>query len=189
MKEYIVNKGKHAARPLILKPEFGKLPSAAWKVQLGKGWDYELPRNRLQWVKICGHTFNPVNRNKNSVMLAARRNKDKIELAPYYNINGESWYKGGGSDAPKEVQVTWPVVEIDLGSKEVITFFYFAQKGKIYSGIITDNEMKEKGHKILHPGIGCIQYEVNFWFGGSEKAPQDVSIFKQKTKVPHWIKK
>lgn len=172
MRTYTVAAGKQAARPLVSPfPRFG-LRTGAWNVQLSDGWDYELPANASQWVKLCGDTFNPIDRDKNAVMLAARHFRGRLEVTPYLNIQGERLFP----ESPGAYRGEWPVVEVEAGRD--IFFYYDVVAGKAHAHIDYEGEVYEL--EIPHPGACRVRFEVNFYFGGSEPAPKQVSIRKKR---------
>lgn len=172
MRTYTVQPGKKAARPLVSPfPRFG-LIAGAWRVQLLDGWDYTLPRNRSQWVKLCGETFNPIDRDRNAVMLAARHYNGRLEVTPYLNIQGSAFFP----ESPGNILGEWPVVEVETGKD--IFFYYDGIAGIAHTHIDYEGEVYELNAR--HPGMCRIRYEVNFYFGGSEPAPKQVSIRKER---------
>lgn len=182
MKEYTVKAGQQAARPLVFGVDSGRNPFAGWRMSLGKGWDYVLESNEDQWLKLCGETFNPVNRDKNAVMLAARRapGEDWVELSPYYNVDGEQFYYEN-QDYPAD----WPVVRIPISEKRDFFYSYRTEKVRVTATIMLSDGSRYL-HRFVHKGIGCFQSEVNFYFGGSIPAPQDISLWKEKLDVLEW---
>jgi len=178
MKKYTVQPGKFSARPLLFRMDLGRNPSGAWKIQLLDGWDYELPTNQSQWLKLCGETYNPVNRDKNAVMLAARYYQGKIQIAPYYNINGAR-LGADGPDTPDAMKPEWPIIEVK--PKRDIFFGYKAEGARVTTTVIASGERRL--HRITHPGVGCTQYEVNFYAGGSVPAVQEISVTKGRLQV------
>lgn len=181
-KLYTVEPGKFAARPLVSQlPNIGRNPKDAWQVQLWDGWDYELPENQSQWLKVCGITFNPFNRNKNSIMLAARRYDGRIEIAPYYNIDGAR-LGADGPDTPEMMQRDWPVLVVS--EEQMIHFSLNCEGARVTTTIAIDG--MRKIHRITHPGVGCFQYEVNFYAGGSVPASQEISVLKGKLTRLHF---
>lgn len=182
MRLYTVQPGKQAAAPLVLHTDFGRNPSAGWKMSLAHGWDYELPRNRDQWLKACGETFNLVNRDKNTVICGIRRlpGAELVQLSPYYNVDGEQvyWENQGRPD-------DWPVVNIPIDEERDFFFAYRAEGARVTTTIILPDWARYL-HRFTHKGIGCIQSEVNFYFGGSEPALQQIGLWKQRLTYLDW---
>lgn len=175
MKTYTVKAGQQAARPLVIAGDiFNRNPENGWEVRLIDGWDYELANN--QWVKLCGDTFNPVKRDKNTILLAARNHPKKgLQITPYYNIDGKI-YTADHPDTPDEMKKDWPVIQVQTGKR--IQFGYKCEGARVTASILYDGQRVV--HKIAHPGVGCIQSEVNFYFGGSLPAPNDIRIDKTR---------
>lgn len=179
MKKYTVQEGKQASRPLVWPlPRFGR-PIALWRLQLGNGWSYQLPRNRTQWVKLCGETFNPIRRDKNAIMLAARHTVEGgREITPYYNINGLDYYPES-RDVPPELARTWPVLKVDTYTD--ILYGFTEDDDIVTVTIIYKGETTV--HRMVHDGIGCLRFEVGFFFGGSEPAVTDIDVLKERQTI------
>lgn len=182
MKEYVVQPGKFAARPLVVRLDWGRRPSGAWRLQLGKGWDYKLPSNQSQWLKGCGDTFNPVKRNQNAVMLGIRHDGEGIvQAAPYYNVAGAE-LGADGPDTPDELKPDWPVLEINPFED---FFFAYRTEGARVTCTLIQGEQRLL-HRFAHTGIGCLQSEVNFYAGGSVPAVQEISLWKERLWWLNW---
>ncbi len=179
MKKYTVKKGQHAARPLVLpRPRVGRSIRSAWRVRLGEGTSYTLARNADQWNKLAGETFNPINRSENAIMLAWRCVDGLHQVTPYYNVKGAIWMP----ERHPAKYPDWPVIEVKPGHD--IYYGIHADGARVTVTIVYADQVFT--HRVAHPGTGCFQYEVSFWFGGSEPAPQTMSIGKERLEVTKW---
>jgi len=183
MNLYKIKKGRHAARPLMLRIRcnpFGIYGNfrGHWQARLGDGWIYELPTNHNQWNKLCGDSFRLIDSSRQAVMLGVRHNEiyGLTEVSPYYNIGGNYvYYEAAGR--PDD----WPLVEVLPG--QLIDFQYIVGPNNwVQTRIELPDIGRVEWHKIRHPAAGGSWFsrEVNLWFGGTQPAPHDVTVWKKR---------
>jgi len=179
MKKYSIKEGQHASRPYVLpRPRIGRSIRSAWRVRLGEGTTYSLDRNADQWNKLCGETFSPIHRSENAIMLAWRCVDGVHQVTPYYNVNLDIWMPERHPDKYDE----WPVIDVKPGQD--IWYGIHTERSRVAVTIATGDQVFTQ--RIIHPGTGCFQYEVSFWFGGSEAAPQRMEILKERLTLTKW---
>ena len=182
MRTYTVQEGKQAARPMVINFGTGRNPVNGWEIFLRDGWDYRLEKNQTQWVKLCGDTFNAFNRDKNTILLGARSLPGAgIQITPYYNVDGRI-YTVDHPETPEELRKDWPKLTVLAGNR--ITFAYKCEGARVTATILYKDARIV--HRFTHSGIGCIQSEVNFYFGGTQPAPNDISIDKHRLTALNW---
>ncbi len=167
-KTYTVKKGKHFSFPRVFKIGW-KLKKIQWRVIFNEDCNYimkdekgEIHSDQKDWNKLCGVFYNMFNTRKNTAMMGWKYDpiKDKIDIAPYYHISGSTdWFRpmlslNRGDELFLEL-------EIDRISKKYI---WLMRVGK---NVVT-HEMPFTHKKKLNAFI-------NFYFGGNQKSPQEVS--------------
>lgn len=167
--EYTCQPGQFAARPPVLNIRQGVSPAGEWEVVLLEGWEYELPENQSQWLKLCGDSFRFIPSNKDAVMLAARHLNGVIEVSPYYNENSAQLYY-------ETSPAGWPKVEVWPG--QVIGFRYYVVPGAVVTEI--DYDGVQYLHSVNHSGITNHVREINFYAGGSVPPVAEISLKKRR---------
>lgn len=177
---YTIKENEKIARPFVLpRPRVGRSFRSAWRIRLGEGTDYVLNRNVDQWNKLCGETFNPIDRSENAILLGWRHVNGIHQITPYYNVKGEIWMP---ERRPAKYSDNWPVIKVE--QDQDIFYGIYANRGRV---IVTIGYVgKVFTHRIVHSGTGCFQYEVNFYFGGQEPAPQLMQINKERLSLTKW---
>ena len=167
MTKYIVKKGKHFSSPIVsLIPK--KIGKIVWKIQLGDGIEYSLEKNRRQWNKLAGITFDPIKRNRDSILLAWRYVNGKHELCPYFNVDSKNIMPETDSSIP-----IW-----EINSSKPVFLNINLDKGIVKMRLDQDNQVFT--YRYVHRRTKCISFEVGFYFGGSEAAPNDISVYKKR---------
>lgn len=188
LERYTVDPGQFAARPARTYTHHGR-PAGAWQVVLENGWDYILPRNQKQWLKICGDALTFEQDNPEAVMLAARYDGEKIQVTPYYNKNGYSYYPERYAQND-----TWPVYTIT--TNDTIYFSYEARDttfniypGKdttvtnLYTTLQINNPPKMRARHLFgpHPAMANnFVREINFYAGGSVPTVDFLTLYKRR---------
>lgn len=167
---YTIKPGTFNCTPVIINSGNSDYPSGHWQIELLEGWDYILSSNQSQWLKLCGETFNVLSNNNNLVALGVRHYKNKIEISPYYNRNGEQWYW------EKRKDESWPIVEVKQNEK--IDFGYYTDDSdNIY--VIIDHNSSVYYHTFSIPHKRYWR-EVNFYGGGSVLPTKKLIIKKRR---------
>lgn len=187
MKNILIKQGKHMASNQFTKIRSrwfgsGKLYAI---VKFDDSCRYDIGDDQKDWNKLygCSWGFNPLFKqftmHENSSRWGWRYNKetDRIELAPYYYINGLRYYPEiTGSE----------ILSIELGEEIAIGIVPINQKECIYTYThvysYTDkyNDLIMYSPTILHrveqkiPSIGGFLAPV--YFGGNKPAPHDIKI-------------
>lgn len=162
-------------------------PGGTWEIYFEQGWNYILPSNQKQWLKICGDALlqdiDDLSGNPNAVMLAARHDgKGHIEITPYYNKNGYSHY-------PElfAINTTWPVFEVN--EKDLIKFSYRVEQSPSVPNGLTDyiittlevgDPVRLRAEHLFAMDGYLFQREINFYAGGSVPTVDFLTIRKRR---------
>lgn len=183
---YVVPAGSFESSPSRVYTHSGT-PGGTWEIYLEQGWDYILPRNQKQWLKICGDAliqdYDDIRENPYAVMLAARHDgQGHIEVTPYYNKNGYSHY-------PElfAINDTWPVFEVN--EKDIIQFSYRVEQSPsapggpteyIFTTLKVGDPVRLQAEHLFAMEGYLYQREINFYAGGAEPTTQPLSILKRR---------
>ena len=169
MKTYTVKKNRHFSFPRKVK--FHKQPQEViWNVRFDDNCNYIIKNadgsvadDQRDWNKLCGLFFSFYSTMQNTAMIGWRYNveKDNIELAPYYHVNG------GRDMFP-------PLLKVKRG-KDFSVILHIDYSKKEYTWVLK-KEGVTKSHtmKFTHRKKWCSY--INFYFGGNRKAPQRISV-------------
>lgn len=161
--KYRVKKDKHDFKPDKLKV-FWKPKNLHFNVTFNEGCDYIIEgEDQYDWNKLTGVTYS-INPSKKTAMIGWRFNPtiQKIELCAYYHINGGR-------------QFSEPLLECKLG--ELVVGDIQITKDKYKVTLMNTHDQKTGRHSIDHKGNPrCISRMINPWFGGTSKAPNEMSL-------------
>ena len=170
MKEYSVKKGRHFSSPRVYK--LRRDPQVIrWEIRFLDNCNYiireadgEVSVDQKDWNKLCGVFFKVLsfNTRKESVMMGWRYNieRDEIELAPYYHINA-----GRDMFRPMMTVKREEIFRLELSiDREKMVYRWVMEK----DGFSRQHEMP-----FTHTSFTC--GFINFYFGGNQPAPQEVS--------------
>lgn len=165
MEELTIKKGKHFVKMSDRIVKYRKAPTkVSWKYIFQENCNYNLGTiDQLDWNKLTGLHFNLIRTRAETVMVGWRYNIkiDVIELCGYYHIGMKR-------------EFTPPLLTVKRGEEVKITI-EISYLPKFYKVRLSTFE-KEAEHQIpfFHRKKKCGQ--INFYFGGNEAAPQDVSV-------------
>ncbi len=182
--EVTVYKGGHFSFPRQLK--FSRnVHAVRWQVRMNENCNYclfnedgTLSRDQKDWNKLCGVYYAWWNTRKDTAMMGWRYNPDtdNIELAPYYHISGSRDLFEKPFLTVKRCELFELILTID-------------RKKKRYEWqMIKTNEKVQHQMHFNHYRMTCGY--INFYFGGNQKAPQNVSTqigfeIKKQEKKPY----
>lgn len=166
MTTYMIEAGKFYCSPRVFYAKDDRNPEGEWSVTLQRGWEYELPSNQSQWLKLCGDSFERVLNDHNSVMLGARYYDGVLQVAPYYNVEGERRWASGDD---------WPIVVVDTGKE--IRFSYEAVDDVINTTIKYKGKTYRHSMEVPHENYFR---EINFYGGGSVAPVTTLTIKKKR---------
>lgn len=168
MTTYTVQAGNHFSFPRIFKlkrnPE-----EVRWDVKFNSNCDYKIlnedgsiHHDQRDWNKLCGVFFSLFNTRKDSAMMGWRYNEknDEIEMAPYYHVNASRDMFPTMMTVKREEPFTLRL-RIDLDNKK-------------YIWLMEKEDFKAKHEMDFGHGGGFCGI-INFYFGGNQVAPQEVS--------------
>ena len=176
-----VKKGANYATPRQIKPRVAP-DSVGWIIRFMPNCNYILNNvdgtvsvDQQDWNKTCGLMFHHFDPHVNTAMLGWRHNIEarKIEVNFYHHISKKRSY-------------TPPLTAFDFSEP-----FEYRIVPRYSDGTITETLWTLDGKLIK-----CIQFdfpdlkakwrvqtqEINFYFGGNQKAPQDVTVYKRLIK-------
>jgi len=165
MKEVTIKKGKHFVKMDDRITKYRKAPTkVSWKYIFQENCNYNLgTADQFDWNKLTGLYFNLLRTRAETVMVGWRYNieKDIIELCAYYHIL-------------RKREFTAPIIAIKRGEELNVTI-EISYEPKYYKVILSSSEnIGEHQIAFFHNRKICGQ--INFYFGGNEAAPQDVSV-------------
>ena len=167
---FLIEKGEHAAHPtLIAGIQAIEVTSQKWEVVFGEGTNYDLANiDQADYNKLCGRTFDLLDRNYEAAMIGWRYNSmnGMIELVGFFNQEDEHYIIG-----PIMEVAQCEVFEVQLS----IDF-----DAKIYSWVITKEDGSFQQYSFQFQHDLRASYEVNVYFGGNQRAPQDMQIYKRE---------
>lgn len=152
------------------------------------------------WNKLAGHTWYPLqNAQKNTAMLGWRyfdENNDgdrELQITPYYHDDDGDQYHG---DFPNDLYPI-PVLNVQTNTPYYVVYRLGKEGTKKFQVYITKaydedcfgtllshtlhpyTQVPELGNAYFDFESFNISRQVNFWFGGQCKAPQDISIHRR----------
>lgn len=162
MTKFTVKKGKHNFKPdkwcVWWKPK-----GINFNATFHENANYDLEdADQLDWNKLVGLTWS-LDPLKETAMVGWRYNKkdDTIELNAYYHVD-------------RSRDFTEPLVAIKRG-ESIYGYVIHDRKKKEYQ-IGFHNDKVANGHVINSPNRRKVARLINPWFGGNERAPQDISL-------------
>lgn len=140
-----------------------------WKVIFQENCRYEikekdgsLSNDQADWNKLCGTFFSIFNTRKDAAMIGWRYNvtTQQIELAPYYHIDGSR-------------DMFPPLVYTTPGEPLSITLNINYETQQYQWEIEQRDKLATHQFTFTHQRTTC--GFINFYFGGNQPAPQEVS--------------
>jgi len=102
---YEIQKNAHFSTPRTPKAFVRQVNGTAAFIDA----EYKLPANdQLDWNKLTGISFNPLNPSRNAIMIGWRWNPtiEKVQLCAYFNVNGTNQYPENSNT---------PLINVGLG--------------------------------------------------------------------------
>lgn len=176
-----VKKGEHYATPRQSKPRIAP-DSVGWIIRFMPNCAYILYStggtvsvDQQDWNKTCGLMFHPYDPHVNTAMLGWRHNIEarKIEVNFYHHISKERDYTPPLHAFDFDEGFEYRIVP--RYSDGTITETLWTLDGKLIRCIVFQfPDLKDKWRTLTQ--------EINFYFGGNQKAPQDVTVYKRLLK-------
>jgi len=179
-KIFVHPKGWHASDPTAL--QFGKWPEIfQMQVKFDSTCKYlfytstgAIAENQYDYNKAGGWSFDEFSAKENSCMMGWRYGIEsrKIELTFYHHSKGVA------------IHHTDPVHAVNFNQVATYTMIPDYSTGEIYESIETNGVTVENSFDMpeITEQKGRIGREINCWFGGQEKAPHKMYIFKKRIK-------
>lgn len=156
-----IKENNHSSTPLFTKVYY-KNCKFSGKAYFTENSKYYLSNNSLQWNKLTGFKldYNTVPNNAGMVAWRYIPSDTIFEVAPYFNKNG----------------IVFPDTNEILRVKVNEQFDFFCQlQGKNATiRISKDSTIIEKQLTLIN---ALFFTRVSVWFGGSEKAPNDIELY------------
>lgn len=166
---YTVYKGGHFSFPRRFKFS-NNVQQVRWQVMMNEDCNYLLlnedgtpSRDQRDWNKLCGVFYALFNTRKDTAMIGWRYNPDtdNIELAPYYHI-------AGSRDLLEEPLMTVKRCEL---FEVILTIDRTCQTYK-WQLLKSDYQCS---HEMAFTHYRNTCGYINFYFGGNQRTPQNVS--------------
>ena len=176
MTKFTVKKGNYFCSPRRFKfwlSPIGK--TFTWKIKFDPNCKYILPgEDQWDWNKIGGIDLDsPFSTMTNSIMGGWRYNPtiEKIELNAYFH-NG----KGVENRIMSE-----PLCFVDTNQEVTLKILVGEDIWQVHYWSDPYGTMINHGIKSIKPKKASALFatEIQFYFGGNQQAPQDVSIYKE----------
>lgn len=172
-KTYTVKKGRHFSFPRVLSFD-RKVEKVRWDVIFANNADYLIAKNgktnidQKDWNKLCGVFYNLLNTRDETAMIGWRYNQETclIELAPYYHIDGSR-------------DMFPPMMEVQRLESFSVELS-IDRKVKKYKWKLQKLDF-ETTHEMPFIHSRKTNGYINFYFGGNQKAPQQVSCQMKRT--------
>ncbi len=161
--KYTIKRGDHAALPSTFKPF---VRSVQGHFSLGLMSVYNLNTDdQFDWNKMIGLAFNPLQPDKNSLLIVWRWNVQHqvFEVGPFFNRNFERL-------TPEKLS-GFPILECEVG--DIIQF------SVDYKSITLQNRNSYKSVSCNNPNVKTTylsSYIAQPWFGGNMVAPVNVEF-------------
>ena len=176
-----VNKGEHYPTfPIFRKVEAPD--SLGWIVQFQTNCNYILRNpdgsisvDQQDWNKAVGEKFGTLDPHVNTAMLGFRYNVEaqKVEVNFYHHISGERDYTGVLHSFDLMEPFEYRIVP--RYSDGTITETLWTIDGKLIRCIVFHFPQIKGKYRIN-------AYDVNLYFGGNQKAPQRVTVYRRPIK-------
>ncbi len=168
MKKFVHKAGTHFALPQEIKVR-NKPEKVTWRCKFGANTNYDLKDvDQLDWNKLLGLYYNLLNTMADTVMVGWRYNKemDLIEMNAYYHVDKGRDYTETLMTVKREEEFLVTIL-VDYNKKTYTVILERPRDGKKVQDSFVFNHNRK------------LAMDINTWFGGNEKAPQEIHIFKE----------
>lgn len=163
--QYTIHKGTHAAKPCFLRIK-RKPHAVRWRASFVQP-EYALgDADQLDWNKLFGLSFHLFTNHENSWMMGWRWNEQErvIELNEYMHRNGKTEY-------------STVIATCSAGQTIDCQMLIDYKRDKIWCTIHIDGQ---EVYSMVRQYTRLRKWtrEINTWFGGNRKAPNDILLWK-----------